>query len=259
MQTIEPIYSPFPPNIEKKKLDVLSNMLHCSPVSIISTKYKGTTNIMTASKLMHISTQPPFIAIAIEQSRFSLDIIKSSEEFAINIPTMTLLHYVEYLGHYSGEQMDKINFLQLETFTPVSITAPLLKNCCAWIEMEVHDINKVGNHELIIGYPKMVFVDPQSFTDQWVLGPINHRPIIYLNDNRYSALGKAFEAKIPAGGDNHYKKLQEQTKQHLTSIHEDEEKLQEKMGQIKRELGTDLISDMAEAIINEELTDQESI
>ncbi|MDG1989798.1 MAG: flavin reductase family protein [Dehalococcoidia bacterium] len=256
MQTIEPIYSPFPAHIEKKELDVLTNLLQCSPVSIISTKYKGKSNIMAASKLMHISTQPPFIAVAIEQSRFSLDIIKSSEEFAINIPTITLLHYVEYLGHYSGEQMDKINFLQLETFTPVSITAPLLKNCCAWIEMEVHDINKVGNHELVIGYPKMIFVDPQSFTNQWILGPIDRRPMIYLNDNRYSPLGKAFEARLPIGGDNHYKKLQEQTKEHIASIHEEEEKLQEKMGQIRRELGTDLIADMAEAIINEELNDE---
>ena len=256
MQNIQPIYSPIPNHIEKRELNVLNNMFGCAPVSLITAKYKDKSNIMPASKIIHISTEPPYIAVSIEQSRFTLDIIKAAESFAINIPTLSLLHYVAYLGNYSGEQMDKINFLQLETFTPITITAPLLQNCCAWVEMEVHDINKIGNHELIIGYPKKILVDPKSFDQNWKLNTVNTRPLIYLDNQRYSVFGQSFEAKLPTKGENHYKILEDLTKEHLSTISEENEKLDEKMDQIKRELGTDLISDMTAAIINEELKEE---
>ncbi|PZC40733.1 MAG: NADH-FMN oxidoreductase RutF, flavin reductase (DIM6/NTAB) family [Chloroflexi bacterium] len=253
MQSIDPIYSPFPTHIVKKDTSLILNMLHCSPVSLITSKYKGRTNIMPVSQYTVVSTDPPYIGIAIERSRFSLDIIKASEEFAINIPTLSLLHYVEYLGRYTGEQMDKIDFLQIETFTPVSITAPLLHKCCAWIELEVHDIHTIGNHELVIGYPKMLFADPASFSDGWLTSTINKRPLIYIDTNRYSVLGKEFLAKTPQGGDNHLKKMHEITLEHMQEIKEDENKLQEKMHEISKEISNDVIADMAAAIINDEI------
>ena len=183
-------------------------------------------------------------------------LLKAAESFAINIPTLSLLHYVAYLGNYSGEQMDKISFLQLETFTPITITAPLLQSCCAWVEMEVHDIKKIGNHELIIAYPKKILVDPKSFDQNWQLGSVDSRPLIYLDNQRYSVFGQSYEAKLPTKAENHYKILAETTKEHLSKISEENEKLVEKMDQIKREVGTDLISEMSAAIINEELNQE---
>ncbi len=256
MQNIQPIYSPMPSHIEKREINALNNMFSCSPVSLLTAKYKDKSNIMPASKIMHVSTEPPYIAVSIEQSRFTLDIIKAAESFAINIPTLSLLHYVAYLGNYSGEQMDKISFLQLETFTPITITAPLLQSCCAWVEMEVHDIKKIGNHELIIAYPKKILVDPKSFDQNWQLGSVDSRPLIYLDNQRYSVFGQSYEAKLPTKAENHYKILAETTKEHLSKISEENEKLVEKMDQIKREVGTDLISEMSAAIINEELNQE---
>tara|TARA_B110000014_G_scaffold261170_1_gene252374 strand:- start:242 stop:1015 length:774 start_codon:yes stop_codon:yes gene_type:complete len=257
MQNIQPIYSPMPNHIEKREISALNNMFGCTPVGLITAKYKDKSNIMPASKIIHLSTDPPFIGVAIEQSRFTLDIIKAAESFAINIPTLSLLHYVAYLGNYSGEQMDKISFLQLETFTPITITAPLLQQCCAWVETEVHDIKKIGNHELVIGYPKKILVDPKSFDDKWQLGSVDTRPLIYLDNQRYSVFGQSFEAKLPTKSENHHKILQEVTKEHLAKISEENEKLDEKMYQIKKEIGTDLISDMTAAIINEELKEED--
>ena len=37
---------------------------------------------------------------------------------------------------------------------------------------------KIGNHELVIGYPKKILVDPKSFDDKWQLGSVDNRPLI---------------------------------------------------------------------------------
>ena len=78
-----------------------------------------------------------------------------------------------------------------------------------------------------------------------------------MDNQRYSVFGQSFEAKLPAKSENHHKILQEVTKEHLTKISEENEKLDEKMYQIKKEIGTDLISDMTAAIINEELKEED--
>src|SRR5690606_21634134 len=112
---------------------------------------------------MPLSTDPPLLGIAIEQSRHTAEMVSHAQAFALNIPKRPLLHHVQYLGAMSGEQIDKFEATQLETFAAVKVTAPLIAGCAAWIECEVVEVWPVGDHILFVGLPLAVQVDPESF------------------------------------------------------------------------------------------------
>ena len=45
MQNIQPIYSPMPNHIEKREISALNNMFGCTPVGLITAKYKDKSKV----------------------------------------------------------------------------------------------------------------------------------------------------------------------------------------------------------------------
>jgi flavin reductase (DIM6/NTAB) family NADH-FMN oxidoreductase RutF len=145
--------------------------------------------------------EPPLVGVAIHPSRHTHDMIKYSEEFALNIPTRELLHHVQYLGSTSGRELDKFELTRLPTFSARRIDAPLLEGCAGWIECGVHDAITTGDHTLFIGKVVAVQVEQEAFGDVWSLDDPELQPLHYLGVNFYGLLRERLEARIPAASD----------------------------------------------------------
>src|SRR5688500_10539672 len=78
------------------------------PVMLVTSSYRGRHNALPVAYAMNLSITPPLIGIALHPSRYSYDIIKKTEEFALNIPSRELLHHIQYLGSLSGLDFDKL-------------------------------------------------------------------------------------------------------------------------------------------------------
>ncbi|MSP22320.1 MAG: hypothetical protein EXR66_04790 [Dehalococcoidia bacterium] len=230
------IFNAPPEGIERRPVTYASRVLMGGPVVLVTTAFRGQQNVMPLAWHAPLSSNPPLIGISVEQSRYSVDMISHSQEFALNFPTWPLLHHVQYLGAMSGGNIDKFEATQLETFNAARITAPLIEGCAAWIECEVQQMIPMGDHVLFVGLPVAVQVDPQAFDERWLVGPEEKRPLHFLGANQYAHLNRVMEARSPARGDAPEAFLAERLAEELELTQEARERRAELVGQLQDEI-----------------------
>ena len=156
---------------------------------------------MPAAFVTPLSIDPPLIGVAVHPSRHTHDMIKYSEEFALNIPTRELLHHVQYLGSVSGAELSKLELTKL----PDVPRAP--DRCAAAGGLRRLDRVRrprcvpIGDHTLFVGKVVAAQVEKDAFDETWLLADPEERPLHYLGVNRYAMLGDVLEARIPQAAD----------------------------------------------------------
>ena len=171
------------------------------PVALLTTAWRGNWNVMPAAFVTPLSIDPPLIGVAVHPARHTHDMIKYSEEFALNIPTRELLHHTQYLGSVTGAELNKLELTKLPTFRARKIDAPLLEGCVGWNERGVHDAYQIGDHTLFVGKVVAAAAEKDAFDEVWLLADPEERPLHYLGVNVYSILRDRLEARIPAPAD----------------------------------------------------------
>jgi flavin reductase (DIM6/NTAB) family NADH-FMN oxidoreductase RutF len=176
-------------------------LLGGGPVCLLTTSWRGTWNAMPAVFVTPISIDPPLIGVAIHPARHTHDMVKFSEEFALNIPTRELLHHCQYLGSVTGSELNKFELTGLPTFRARRVDAPLLEGCVGWIECGIQDAYKIGDHTLFIGKVVAASAEKDAFDETWLLADPEERPLHYLGINHYAVLGERLSARIPGPSD----------------------------------------------------------
>ncbi|MCY4640772.1 MAG: flavin reductase family protein [Chloroflexi bacterium] len=215
-------------------------------VSLLTSRYHGRVNVMPVAWQAPLSSQPPLLGVAIHESRFTMELITRAEEFALSFPTRALLHHVQYLGSLSGEQLDKLELAGLESFAPRYVTSPLLEGCAAWVECEVVQVLPAGDHQLVLGHPLAVLVDPVSFDQRWrPEAPEERRPLHYLGDAHYGVLGRLLRARVPESGDSPGHALRRQIAEELELDREARERREEERERLREEVAEGRAVDLA--------------
>lgn len=216
-----------------------SRLLLGGPVVLVTTTWRGKSNVMPLAWHMPLSSDPPLIGIAVEQSRYTAEMIEHAQEFALNFPKRPYLHHVQYLGALRGEDVDKFEATQWETFAPTSITSPLLLDCAAWVECEVVEVLHLGDHVLFVGLAVAVRIDPASYDEerrQWRVGPEDDRALHYLGSNRYAALQQDVEARVPRDFEAPERVLRERIAEELELSREARERREEEEERLRDEV-----------------------
>ena len=221
----------------RKTLDEMEarRLLTGGPVVLVTTSWHGKTNVMPAAYAMPLSFKPPLVGIAVHPSRHTHDMIRFSEEFAINVPGRSLIHHVQYLGSVSGKELDKFELTKLPTFRARKVEAPLIEGCLGYIECGLEDALRVGDHTLFVGRVVAASVDDEAFDETWLLGDDDYKPLHYLGLNRYAILGEKLEARVPQPAEEAEEKLEEAVEEQLELGREEEEKRREEEERRRRE------------------------
>jgi flavin reductase (DIM6/NTAB) family NADH-FMN oxidoreductase RutF len=172
-------------------------LLGGGPVALVTTAWRGNQNVMPAAFVTPVSFDPPLIGIAVHPSRHTHDMIRYSEEFALNIPSRELLHHCQYLGSVTGVEVNKLELTKLPTFRARHVDAPLLEGCLAYIECGVQDAMTTGDHTFYIGKVVAAQVEKEAFDETWTLADPDLKPLHYLGLNHYAVLAERLEARIP--------------------------------------------------------------
>jgi len=176
-------------------------LLGGGPVVLLTTAWHNNHNVMPAAFVTPLSIEPPLIGVAVHPARHTHDMIRFSEQFALNIPTQRLLHHVQYLGSVTGAELDKLELTRLPTLRARRVDAPLLQGCVGWIECGVEDAYRIGDHTLFVGKVAAACVEKDAFDDAWLLDDPEEKPLHYLGVNYYAVLGDRLEARIPQSAD----------------------------------------------------------
>jgi flavin reductase (DIM6/NTAB) family NADH-FMN oxidoreductase RutF len=198
-----------------------------APVLLVTSSYRGRHNALPVAYAMVLSIVPPMIGIAIHPSRHSYDVIRKTEEFAINIPTRELLHHVQYLGTLSGVDFDKLELTKLPSFRARKLDTILLEGCVGWIECSVQDALEMGDHFLVVGRVVAVSADDDAFDGSWKLDENDLKPLHYLGANHYAVLDYVMDARIPQSAEEYGKRLDEAVLEQLEISKDDAERRDE--------------------------------
>jgi flavin reductase (DIM6/NTAB) family NADH-FMN oxidoreductase RutF len=137
---------------EKKDFPVakIRRFLEPGPIVLVSSAYRGQTNIMTMGWHMVMELEPSLVGCYIWSENYSFEMIRKSKECVINIPTTTLATKVVGIGNSSGRDIDKFKEFGLSGVSASQVKAPLIGECYANFECRLVDASLIKKYSLFI-------------------------------------------------------------------------------------------------------------
>ncbi len=118
------------------------------PVTVVTVGRGGAENALTVSWLCPASFQPPRVAFAADSRHYSVDFLRSTRNFAVNV----LRDGQQRLaGHFARQSMANEDKLEGVATREGTTGAAILVDALAWLDCEVFQILEVGDHVLVIG------------------------------------------------------------------------------------------------------------
>ncbi|MBU6454349.1 MAG: flavin reductase family protein [Cyanobacteria bacterium REEB67] len=128
----------------------IRRFLEPGPVVLVSSAWKGQTNIMTMAWHTVMEFSPSLIGCMITAANHSYEMIRKSKECVINIPELELAEIVAGIGNTSGAEIDKFEEFGLTAAPSTKVGAPLIKECYANFECEVVDSRLLKKYNFFI-------------------------------------------------------------------------------------------------------------
>jgi flavin reductase (DIM6/NTAB) family NADH-FMN oxidoreductase RutF len=124
--------------------------LEPGPIVLVSSAWKGKTDIMTMGWHTVMEFTPSLVGCVIAGGNYSFDLIRKSRECVINLPTLRLLDEVVGIGNCSGAEVDKFERFGLTAVPATIVKAPLIGECHASFECKLVDARLVARYNFFI-------------------------------------------------------------------------------------------------------------
>lgn len=128
----------------------IRRFLEPGPIVLVSSAWKGTTNIMTMGWHMVMGFSPSLVGCYVWSANHSFDMIRKSKECVINIPTEDMAPTVVRIGNSTGDEIDKFAEFGLTAAKAAKVKAPLIAECYANFECKLVDLSLIGRYSLLI-------------------------------------------------------------------------------------------------------------
>jgi flavin reductase (DIM6/NTAB) family NADH-FMN oxidoreductase RutF len=117
---------------------------------VVSSRKRDTLNGQIVNTIFQVTSEPPTIAVSINQQNLTHEFINESKVFAASILSQdTPLSFIGRFGFKSGRDVDKfkdVNYKLGETKAPI-----ILDHSLAYLEARVVNQVDVGTHTIFIG------------------------------------------------------------------------------------------------------------
>ncbi|MHC4260672.1 MAG: flavin reductase family protein, partial [Planctomycetota bacterium] len=107
------------------------------PAALIVSGTTERPNIATVAWIGMMGSSPPVIAISLKNGRYSLELIRKTREFTVNIPPAEKFKETDYCGLVSGRDRDKSGDVGLTLTDSKKITTAIIEECPYNIECQV--------------------------------------------------------------------------------------------------------------------------
>lgn len=110
---------------------------------------EGQEHGMTANWITQASFEPPMVVVAVENASKTIDMIRDSHHFAVNLLQQNQRELAGKLGRSSEQAPQKLKGIKTKP-APVS-GVPVLAECLGWVECRVVATLPAGDHTLVLG------------------------------------------------------------------------------------------------------------
>jgi flavin reductase (DIM6/NTAB) family NADH-FMN oxidoreductase RutF len=112
-----------------------SRLVNHGPTVLVTSAHGGRTNVMAAAWSMPVEFTPPRIAIVIDKSTFTRELVAASGAFGICVPGALLADLTYAVGSTSGREIDKFARHAIRSRPGPVLGVPLIEaGCAAWLE-----------------------------------------------------------------------------------------------------------------------------
>ncbi len=175
--------------IPKKKdfpVEKIRRYLEPGPTVLVSSSWRGRTDIMTMGWHMMMEFSPALVGCVISESNHSFRMIRRSRECVINIPTTALTDIVVKIGNTSGDEIDKFAEFGLTPVEASKVSAPLIGECHANFECRLKDDTLVRKYNFFIFEVVKAHVAPR---------PKIPRTLHYTGDGIFMTSGRSINRR----------------------------------------------------------------
>ena len=162
-------------------LGEIRRYLEPGPIVLVSSYWKGKTDIMTMGWHTVMEFTPSLVGCIIADSNHSFELIRKSRQCVINLPTSALIDTVVGIGNTSGAEIDKFEKFGLTPEAAKNVDAPLIRECHANFECKLVDTR------LIKRYGVFVFEVVKAHV---AATPKHPRTIHYRGDGQFMVAGQ---------------------------------------------------------------------
>ncbi len=168
-----------------------STLLSPVPAVLVSCGGSGDwkPNIITIAWVGTVCSTPPLVSVSIRPERHSYEIIRSTGEFVINIPTEALAKATDLCGVLSGRGHDKFAETGLTAAPAIHIKPPIIQECPLNLECRVRSEHPLGSHTMFIAEVVGVQVS-ETFVDEKGKLSLDKKGLLAYAHGHYYALGR---------------------------------------------------------------------
>ncbi len=116
-----------------------NRLINHGPTVLVSSAHAGRRNVMAAAWSMPVEFTPPRIAVVIDKSTWTRELVLASSSFALNLACRATADLAYTVGSVSGRDTaadgtDKFTRYAIESFDGPVLGLPLVAGCVAWLE-----------------------------------------------------------------------------------------------------------------------------
>jgi flavin reductase (DIM6/NTAB) family NADH-FMN oxidoreductase RutF len=171
-------------------------LLNHGPTVLVSSAHGERRNVMAAAWNMALDFDPPKVAVVIDKSTLTRELVEASGEFVLNVPSRQQAAMSLSVGTTNGREVDKFAAADVIAEPASMVAAPLIGNCLAWLECRVIPEPHIQKtYDLFLGEVVAAWADPEVFSKgRWHFPDAERRSIHYLAGGSFFATGDSFEA-----------------------------------------------------------------
>lgn len=149
-----------------------SRLVNHGPTVLVTTAHGGRRNIMAAAWSMPVEFTPPRIAVVIDKTTFTRELVIAGGRFALNLPGRALADLTYTVGSVSGREVgDKFARYGVHSFDGPVLGLPLVEGCVAWLECRlIPEPRAQDAYDTCFGEVVSALADPRVFdAGRWSL------------------------------------------------------------------------------------------
>ena len=116
---------------------------------VVTVSQDGEEHGMTANWITQASSEPPMLAVAIENTSKTIGLIRDAHHFGVSLLTTEQRELAAKLGRSSEQAPQKLKGVKTKP-APVART-PVLPDAIGWVECRVVASLPAGDHTLVLG------------------------------------------------------------------------------------------------------------
>ena len=170
------------------------------PSALVVSGAGNDSNIITVAWIGIVGSKPPALGISLQKNRYSLSLIKQTQEFTVNIPRQGDFEKVDYCGMVSGKNTNKFTDTGFTRMNGCKVKVPIIKECPVNIECRVMREVDLSDWTLVIGEILEVNIDEYCLDDSGKVSVAKADPLVYIPTIReYWSIGRKLADSFKIG------------------------------------------------------------